>query len=207
MIVTLSREYGAAGLGVADGAARALGYDLMTDDLPAVVASRLGTSVEELAARADSTASFSERLLSSLGDATPEALALSAPGGSRNFDEQVRLEVERAVRERAAAGNVVILGRLGNAILAGMPGLVRVFLTASVAWRTERLMESFHFTRERAAAELVRTDAARRRVAKDHYKMTWGDPRNYDLILDTERFGVEGTVSIVVAAVRIAASA
>ncbi|MBC5811704.1 MAG: cytidylate kinase family protein, partial [Candidatus Eremiobacteraeota bacterium] len=91
--------------------------------------------------------------------------------------------------------------------LAGMPGLVRVFLTASVAWRTERLMESFHFTRERAAAELVRTDAARRRVAKDHYKMTWGDPRNYDLILDTERFGVEGTVSIVVAAVRIAASA
>ena len=70
VIVTVSREYGAGGLAVADGVARALGYELMTDDLPAVVAARLGTSTEEIAARVDSDPSISERMLSDLGAAT-----------------------------------------------------------------------------------------------------------------------------------------
>lgn len=204
MIVTISREYGAAGLAVADGVARALGYELVTDDLPAVVAARLGSSTEEIAARVDSDASLSERILTGLGAATPELVSANAPRVGEDFDEDVRREIDAAIRERAALGDVVILGRLANAILAGRPNLVRVFLTAPRDWRIARLIETFHFSREVAADELVRTDAARRRVAKDRYNIVWGDPRHYDLILDTSRFGIEGAVTIVAGAVRTA---
>jgi len=207
VIVTISREYGAAGLAVADAVARTLHFELVTDDLPAVVAARLGASTEEVAARVDSDASLSERVLTGLGAATPELVSTSAPRVGEDFDEDVRREIDAAIRDRAGRGDVVILGRIANAVLAGEPNLLRVFLTAPREWRIARLMETFHFTREAAIEELERTDAARRRVAKDRYQIVWGDPRYYDLILDTSRFGIEGAAALIVAAAKAAAPA
>jgi cytidylate kinase len=205
VIVTISREYGAGGLAVADGVARALGYELMTDDLPAVVAARLGTSSEEFAARVDSDSSISERMLSDLGAATPEVVWSSALRTGADFDEDVRREVEAAIRERAGAGDVVILGRFGNAVLAGFPNLLRVFLTARRTERLAHLVETFHFTPEQAARELERMDASRRKVAKERYQFAWSDPRHYDLMLDASRFGVDGSVALIAAAARAGA--
>ena len=204
VIVTVSREYGAGGLAVADGVARALGYELMTDDLPAIVAARLGPSTEEIAARVDSDPSISERMLSDLGAATPEDVSSSAPRAGADFDEDVRREIEAAIRARARVGDVVILGRLGNAVLVGFPNLLRVFLTASRPWRIAHLIETFHFTVEQAAREVERMDAARRKAAKERYQFAWSDPRHYDLVVDTSRFGVDGSVELIVAAARAA---
>lgn len=204
VIVTISREYGAGGLAVAYETAAALGYELLTDDLPATVAARLGASLEEVEARVQSQPSLSERMISDLGAATPELISADSPRPGADFDEDIRREIEAAIRERADAGDVVILGRIASAFLSGRPNLLRVFLTAPRAWRIERLMETFHFTRDRATRELERTDLERRRLAKDRYKLTWGDPRSYDLVLDTSRFGLDGAVVIVVAAARAA---
>jgi cytidylate kinase len=204
VIVTISREYGAAGLAVAYGTAAALGYELLTDDLPATVAARLGASLEEVEARVQSQPSLSERMISNLGAATPELISTDSPRAGADFDEDVRREIEAAICERADAGDVVILGRLASAFLTGRPNLLRVFLTGPRVWRVERLMETFHFTRDQAARELERTDLERRRLAKDRYKIAWGDPRFYDLILDTSRYGIEGTVAVIVAAARAA---
>jgi cytidylate kinase len=203
VIVTISREYGAAGLAVAYGAATALGYELLTDDLPATVAARLGTSVEEVAARVQSQPSLSERMISDLGAATPELVSSGVQAGD-DFDEEVRREIESAIRERADADDVVILGRLASAFLSGRSNLLRVFMTAPREWRVERLIETFGFTREQATRELERTDIERRRLAKDRYKLVWGDPRSYDLVIDTSRFGIDGAVAIIVAAARAA---
>jgi cytidylate kinase len=204
VIVTISREYGAGGLAVAYGTAAALGYELLTDDLPATVAARLGASLEEVEARVQSQPSLSERMFSDLGAATPELISADAPRPGADFDEDVRREIEAAIRERADAGDVVILGRLASAFLGDRPNLLRAFLTGPKEWRIERLMETFHFTREQATRELERTDLERRRQTKDRYKIVWGDPRFYDLIVDTSRFGIEGTIAIVVAAARAA---
>ncbi len=202
MIVTISREYGAAGLAVADGVAHALGYELLLDDLPRTVAARLGTSAAEVAERAASEASLAEKILARLGAGTAEVISLSEPRLPGDFDESVRREIERTILERAAAGNVVILGRNAGALLGRRPGLVRVFLTGEREWRLARIMASFGNTRAEALADLERIDAARRKIAKERYKVAWGDARFYDVLLDASRFGVEGTVEVAVAAVR-----
>ncbi|MGP6159915.1 MAG: AAA family ATPase [Vulcanimicrobiaceae bacterium] len=206
MIVTISREYGAAGLGVADGVAQALGYVLLTEQLPKAVAARLGTSAEEVSARAINEASFSERMLRGLGEGTAEVLSGAASRGADEFDESVRREIERAIRETAAGGNVVILGRNAGAVLGARPDLVRVFLTAERTWRIERIVEAFGIPRARAGAEIDRVDAKRRSFTRERYKIVWGDPHFYDLLLDTSRFGMEGAVEIVLAAVRAASA-
>jgi cytidylate kinase len=201
VIVTISREYGAGGLGVADATAHALGYELLTDDLPRTVAARLGTSPKEVAERSTGQRSWPERMLGNLEAGSPEAIS-TAPHLPDEFDESVRREIERTMRERAAAGNVVILGRVGSAVLAGMPGLLRVFLCADRAWRIDRVVETFGRTLAQATADVDQLDASRRKFAKERYKMAWGDARSYDLVLDTSRFGVEGAAGLIAAAVR-----
>jgi cytidylate kinase len=204
VIVTVSREYGAAGLAVADGVAHALGYELLLDDLPKTVAARLGTSPAEVAERAAADESLAERILGRLGAGTAEVISLSEPRLPGDFDESVRREIERTIRDRAVAGNVVILGRNAAALLGPRPDLVRVFLTGEREWRLSRIMESFGNTRAEALADLERIDAARRKTAKERYKAAWGDARFYDILLDASRFGVDGTIELVVAAVRVA---
>ncbi len=206
MIVTISRAYGAAGLAVAGGAAIALGYELLTDDLPKAVAARLGTSPAVVAERASLGKSLSERIISSLGAGTPEAISPAATPLPGDFDEAMRREIERTIRERADAGDCVILGRNAGAVLAGRSDLVRVFLHGGKAWRVARLVAAFGQTPEDAASDIDRVDAARRSFAKERYKTAWGDARAYDLIVDASRFGVTGTIATIVAAVRAAES-
>lgn len=200
MIVTISREYGAAGLAVADGVAEALGYELLTDDLPRTVAARLGASSDDLA-RATGAVSFYERFLGGLEAGTPE-IHTAATAGPEAFDESVRREIERTIRERAACGDLVVLGRNAGSVLGRRPGVLRVFLAGDRAWRIARLVEVFGGTAASAAADIDRVDATRRKFAKDRYKTMWGDARHYDLMLDVSRFGVAGTVDLIVVAVR-----
>ncbi len=207
MIVTISREYGAAGLAVADGAAAALDYGLLTDDLPRTVAARLGTSADVVAARASQRQSLSERILGGLGAGTTESISPAATPLPGDFDESMRREIERTIRERAAGGDLVILGRNAGSVLAGRSDLVRVFLTGARPWRIARLVEAFGQTPAQAEDDLERVDAARRAFAKERYKTLWGDPRFYDLVVDVSRFGVTGASEIVVAAVRAGARA
>jgi cytidylate kinase len=204
VIVTISREYGAAGLAVADGAAHALGYGLLTDDLPKTVAARLGTSADNVAAIASSDVSLGERLLAGFDMSTAQVVSSVVPPSTVDFDESVRREIENTIRERAAAGDLVILGRNAGAVLGRRPDLVRVFLTGDREWRAQRLVTSFGIARETAYAELDRVDAARRRITKERYRFTIGDARHYDVTFDVSRFGIEATVGLVVAAVRAA---
>jgi cytidylate kinase len=204
VIVTISREYGAAGLAVADGVAQALGYYLLTDDLQASVARQLGTSQEVVAARAGAEPPLAERVLGGLEAGSPESIAGMPASAVDPFDADVRRELERGIRERAALGDVVILGRMASVVLAGSPGMLRVFLTAPKAWRIERLCESFGFTAARAKAEIDRVDARRRNYARERFGVVWGGPDGYDLVVDTSRFGIEGAVRLIVAATGIA---
>ena len=206
VIVTISREYGAAGLAVAHGTARELGYELLTDDLPRTVAARLGTTAAEVGARGSAPLPLSERLLAGLGAGTAELISAAPPRHDPgDFEESVRREIERTIRERSARGSVVILGRMASAVLAGTPALLRVFLTAPRAWRVERIVETFGLTRGDAEREVDAIDPLRRRFAKERYRIAWGDPHFYDMILDTSRFGIDGSVAVVVAAVRACA--
>jgi cytidylate kinase len=144
---------------------------------------------------------FGERLLAGLASAVPEAAAPAAPPAG-DIGSAYRREAERLIREAAAAGNVVILGRLGSAILGSRDDLVRVFVYAPLPWRIANVRRSLDCEEARARSEIARIDEARRTFAREHYQMSWGDLRNYDLAVDTARFGVGGAARVIAFAVR-----
>lgn len=202
MIVTISRDYGAAGLAVATAVATALGFELLNDELQKRVAARLGTSADEVAARASADESFSERVLSGLGAGTAEVASPSVPTLPGEFDEALRQEIERTIRERAELGSVVILGRNAGGVLGRRADVLRVFLTGERAWRVARIVDSFGVSRAEAEADIERIDSARRKVARDRYKLHWADAHAYDVTLDVSRVGIEGAAELIVLAVR-----
>jgi cytidylate kinase len=203
VIVTVSRAYGAAALAVCRQVAERLGYRLVNEELPVVVAARLGTSTEIVETVSQRPRSFGERVLAQLGGAVPET---AQPSTATDHDllSATRHQIEEIVREVATEGNAVIIGRMAGTILRDWPGVLRVFLHAPLPWRIAHVMESLHCDEPAARAEIARIDEARRTYAKEQYRVNWGEARNYDLVIDTARFGISGTADVIVAAVRVA---
>jgi len=201
VIVTVSRVYGAAANAVSRRVADALGYRLVDEELPVVAAAWLGTSPEVVETVSERPLGFGERVLQQLGGGVPEA---AQPPASDPIPAETRQAIEAAVREEATAGDAVIVGRMAGAILGKRPDVVRVFAHAPLAWRVAHVVESLGVDEAAARTEIARIDDARRTYAREGYRVAWGDPAHYDLIVDTSRFGVDGAAALIVAAVRAA---
>ncbi len=199
MIVTISNEYGAGAIAIARDVAVALGYEFVDEQLPVVVAKRLETSPEEVEATEDSRRSVGERFMSRLELATPEMAMAST---EESFDERCLREVRSAVREYAAHGDVVLVGRAASAILGRRPDVLRVFMHAPRDWRVHHVMDGSGVDEKTAVAEVERIDAARRAYLYEWYDLVWGQTDQYDLALDTATFGQPASVAAILAAVR-----
>ncbi|HEY5425737.1 MAG TPA: cytidylate kinase-like family protein [Candidatus Tumulicola sp.] len=200
MVVTVSNEYGSGALAIAKRAADELGCDYVDGQLPVVVAKRLSISPEEVEANEDTGRTLGERLLASLELATPE---LAASSSVPPFDKELLEAVRRAVREYAAAGNVVIIGRGGGVILGRDPGVLRVFMYAPREWRIAHVMKAYHTDLKTTETEVDGVDRMRTAYLHDWYGAKFGDPGNYDLCIDTSRFGEVQSAALIVAAARI----
>lgn len=175
-----------------------LQYELIDSQLPVVVAKRMQITAVQAQAVDETGRSLGARLLSSLELATPE---VAVSGFGQTFDEEYVREVQEAVREFAAHGNVVIVGRAGGAILGRRPDVVRVFMYGPREWRIERLVSERSLDQKAAAAEIDRIDRARKAHLRDWYNVELGSPEVVDLAIDTSTFGPEGSVALIVAAV------
>lgn len=199
VIVTVSNEYGSGALEVAKQVAEALGYEYVDRQLPVVVAKRLRVRPEAVEANEDASPTLGERFLTGLERATPE---LAAGSTIEPFDEELLRAVQNAVREYAAHGNVVIVGRGASATLGARSDVLRVFIYAPKEWRVAHIVETTGAHREVAQAEVERIDRARSAYLRDWYGLQFGDLRNYDLGIDASRFSPAQGAALIVAAVR-----
>jgi len=199
VIVTISNLYGSGAVAVAKRAAAALQYEFIDRELPVVVAKRMKISTVQAEAADETGRSLGARLLSSLELATPE---IAVSNFTESFDEEYVREVQAAVREFAARGNVVILGRAGGAILGRRPDVLRVFMYAPRDWRIARVSRDFGLELKAAAAEVDRIDKARRAHLRDWYNVEIGSPAIVDLALDVATFGEERAAELIASAAR-----
>ena len=199
MLITISRAYGARSKGVAKRVAEQLGYRLVDEQLPVVAAWRLGTSAEYVETVAERPRKYGQRVLEQLGGGVPEAVQPPAPD---DVSVETRRAIEEAVREEAAAGDAVIVGRMAGVVLGRRSDVLRVFVHAPLEWRIAHIVESLHVDEATARVEIARIDEASKAYAREGYRVSWNDPRIYDLVLDTARFGVDVSAAIVVAAAR-----
>jgi cytidylate kinase len=175
--VTVSRQLGSFGTQIARGVAQRFGYRMVWREVINEAARRAGAPEAALA------------MIDDLGlldvDLHPEA--------SRAYEQAVREVMQDLVSE----GDVVIVGRAGQVILAGGPDVLHVRVIAPLAIRVERIALMQNIPTAAARAQVKQSDRTRRDHLRGYHGVDWNDPRLYDLVLNTERLTVEGGVDVV----------
>jgi cytidylate kinase len=183
-VVTISREFGSHGSLVAEKAAHALGYRL-----------------------ADK--STIESIFRDYGLPRLEAEYQSVPGFWDRFDLQRRDRREtlftmlnQSLRALARHGNLVVVGRGGFAVLAGLADVLNVRVQAPVDLRIKRVAEASSAAERERAEEVVRAnDHLQKTFIEAVYGVAWDSAVAFDLVLDTGKIPVEAAAGMIVQAV------
>ncbi|MGD0473028.1 MAG: cytidylate kinase-like family protein [Candidatus Velthaea sp.] len=197
MIVSISRELGAGGGSVGEVLAGALGATLL--DERAIIdrlADRHGISSDFLTRTCERPPSFGESLIADLARASA---MLPFNTEWRMPDDPIIERVRALVFECAERGHVVVIGHGGVSLLGWRPAGVRVLailLQASVGWRIEQLARRCAIDAGEAQRRIARTDEARRRYLRHYFNCDMYDSRRYDLVLNTERLGLDLAIAL-----------
>jgi len=106
------------------------------------------------------------------------------------------------IKELAGSKSIVIRGRGSQFILKDFPGAFHVLIVAPVEVRVKRIMEKLKICEEDARKEMARFDDGSREFVKRYFRADIADPINYDMVINTNRFSIEGAASIIVDAIR-----
>lgn len=111
-------------------------------------------------------------------------------------DNLFRFQSE-VIRKLAAAESCVFIGRCADYVLEGEEGLVRVFLYADMEAREARIREKHLYEEKDLIKNIKRIDKERRDYHRYYTGRSWEDVGNYDLMLNTARLGIDGTVNVI----------
>ncbi len=200
-ILTVSRLYGSGGSEVAAIVAKALGWSLFDNAVVDAVAARMGLSVAEVQAREERVPSLVERLTSAMAMGSQEWMSPIADA-KRPTDEQL-IEVTRHIIEEAIArGSLVVVGRGTQEMLAERDDALHVFCYASRKALIARTMKRESVSAEDAARLVDETNKRRDQWVRLHWERDRRSLELYDLSVNTERLGIEGSAQLVVSAAK-----
>jgi cytidylate kinase len=201
-VVCLSRSLGAGGEVVGQIVAEGLGFRYVDEEIVKTAADKLGVPVDLVAdveARRSLTRRLLEEVLSDMGGASMLSGATPPPIERRASDDY-RALIQQAITETAEQGQVVIVAHAASQLLAGRPGVLRIFITASPQTTAARLAADGSID-EKAAAKLVKDgDLARADYLKRFYGISRELPTHYDLVVNTDVIGPEAAAQLVLAA-------
>jgi len=109
--------------------------------------------------------------------------------------------VQAALAEHVVGGELVYHGRAGQMLLAGLPAVLRVRLTAPISARVRTLMEAERMDADSAEEYIRHVDAARARWVKMMYGEDIEDPALYDLVINLRTLSVSAACDMVTRAI------
>lgn len=207
-VITISRQFGAAGVPVGRALADRFKAEFLDRAIVAQVALRAGIPEPELESYDERLPSLWQRVASALATSSPEPAAPAAPYPDHLAPMTVHerlVEITRTVIEEAAErGNAVILGRGAAFILGKRPGTLHVQLHASLDARVRYLLSRVERIplaarpEEKSLRELCRSiDAERAAYVRRLFNADWLDATWYDLAVDTGRLGVARSIDLI----------
>ena len=198
-IVTVSAAYGAGGAIVGPRLAERLGVPFLDRAIPSEVAQRLAIPENESQARDESLGGLLSRVALRLA---PIGLAFGAESAPDVIDEDAyRRTTETIIREHAANGELVVLGRAGALVLRNDPRALHVRLDGPPERRLEQAIRLGAGERDEVEQRLQETDRAREAYVRHFYHHDPRDPHLYHLTIDSTAIALETVVDLIERAV------
>lgn len=194
-VVTIARMFGSGGNEVGEKVAQRLGCPCYSRQIIDRTAQNMGYTAEfvEKNEQNISTAKLWEMIFSDSG--IPASMNPSK-------SDAIYVGEGRTIRELAHEGACVIVGRLGNWILRDNPNVLRVFVMSDKGFAVKRVMARFGLSESVAAKEIDRVNTGRANHCWHYTGRLWADASGYDLIVNTDRTGIDGAVDLIVMAAK-----
>jgi cytidylate kinase len=210
-VITVSKQLGAAGTEIAERVCEWL--KLQYFDKRAII-----EVAEEVGLSADGVVDFSEEryevktFLARLLRTGPRPVKTVSvrrrdASGRVTLSEETIDEVQyvsliqSAIRAAYAKGDMVIVGRGGQAVLQDKPGVVHVRVIAPIGTRIGRLQEQYQISVEEAQQRILRQDRATGEYLGRFFGIQCDDPALYHLIVNTGKLDVEAAAQLIIDAV------
>lgn len=177
-IITIARQAESGGEATAERVAKRLGIALVHRPLLERLILGHGLSGKEL-------------------DESDETQAGTAP----NATAQVHVDYVQAVLlDLAGKEDLVLVGRGGQFLFRDCPWSLHVKVAAALAARRSALRQVQALSDADAEIWLAEADRQRSDWIQRHYGADWEDPVYYDLIVRSDRLGVDGAVAVICSA-------
>lgn len=195
-VICIGRQYGSGGYEIAKKTAEKLNIPFYDKELVELAAKK-GNLHDETVKRVDEKAANS--FLYSIVTGNYSAGNL---GGSLYYDmpinDKLFLAQSEVIKEIAAEGSCVILGRCADYVLAEEDvDSISVYIYAGMDTRIENIMQKDGLTRSKAKDKIVKTEKQRRAYYDYYTNREWGKMTNYDLCIASDIFGIDKTVDII----------
>lgn len=192
--IVIDREYGSGGREVARILSEKLGMEFYDGNLLVMAGKEYGIDLSTLE-------SYDEK---GVGGVLQDLGMMRSTAYGSNINEepfQVFSALSRLVQQLVAKGPCIFLGRCTGRILAteARVPFVHAFIYASnMEDRVERARTVDHVENSRIEAYIRRRDNQRKNYNKFFADKVWGEPKNYDLMLNTSTLGYDGAAEAII---------
>ena len=189
IIITIGRQFGAGGLGVATALGKKLGIPVYDKEILKKAAQDSGFSAEFFEESDEKKRFFSLSSIFSNGF-----------GDTENYmsDRGIFKMQSQTIKAIAEQGSAIIVGRCSDYILRDMEGTLDVFLTSPAEIRAARVAERSGKTLEESARLVEEMDRKRAEYYNYYTFGDWGVAGTYDLCIDSSVLDIEGTADFII---------
>lgn len=185
LIISIGRQIGAGGLGVARRLSQEFGLKVYDKELLVEVARASGLDAtcfaqrDEQSSRGKRTAIQGFRSLLGM---------YNRAGTNTVMTEEQLFKIQSEVMQGIAAKeDCIFVGRCADYILRDEPRLVSVFISADMDVRVKRIMEGENLSESDARRYVEQGDRVRAAYYNYYTFKKWGDSSSYDLCIDSSR--------------------
>lgn len=200
IIVTIARQFGSGGREIGEIIAKILNIPLIDKELIKDAASK-GELHEDIIKTADESAANS--LLYTLAMGSNLLGTTMHFGYKMPINDKLFILQSEAIKEYAAKGSCVIIGRCADYVLREEENLFRIFVYGDLDHRQERVQKRHPELKSSQIIDAInKTDKRRSSYYNFYTGNKWGKYENYDVAINSSTFGIEETAKILAAAVQ-----
>ena len=207
-VISITRSLASGDKDIGRIVADELGFSFLDNEIIQLAAEKAGVSPEEVD-RAEHTKPLLARIHEVLGSPSL-SISTTHPMESMSQEQLIspppsvsnRQMIQKVIYEAAEKGNVVIAAHASGFHLAGMEGLLRVFVIASVDVRVERLRQMTKLNAQDARRAIEKDDKERQFYLRRFYDVRQELPTHYDLVINTDMFTSSVAAHLIVTAAK-----
>ena len=193
-IITIGREFGSAGREIGYKVAKEFGIKLYDKEMLARAAKESGICEEIFESHDEKpTSSFLYSLVM-------DTYSMGYSGSTYTdmpINHKIFLAQFDTIKKMADEGPCVIIGRCADYALEDYPNVVSVFITGDEADKIKRVSELYNVDEAKAKDLIIKTDKRGSSYYNYYSNKKWGDPKSYDMCINSSAVGQEGAVDII----------